>query len=127
MRRKPTPGLRAFAAAAALLAACLNAAGQQPAGQGAPATPAQGAQPAVEEWKDDFHGDQLDETKWERYTFEGGGGKAELKDKQLRMRGGEGSRSGVRSRPTFSGERFFVQAALAKVGERAPQPGEEGM
>ena len=107
-------------ALAAVFAVCLTAAAQQPA-------PAQGAQPAIEEWKDDFDGDKLDETKWERYTFEGGGGKAEVKDKQLRMRGGEDSRSGVRSRQTFNGDRFFVQAQLMKVGERAPQPGEQGM
>src|SRR5215212_2406939 len=120
MGRSLKADARALAAVAAILSACLTAAGRQPA-------PAQEAQPAVEEWKDDFDGDRLDETKWERYTFEGGGGKAEVKDKQLRMRGGEGSRSGVRSRQLFSGERFFVQAALAKVGERAPQPGEQGM
>lgn len=122
MRRvKLRVGVRALAAAAALLAACTAAAGQQQ-----PA-PAQGAQPAVEEWKDDFDADKLDETKWERYTFAGGGGKAEVKEKQLRLRGGEESRSGVRSRPTFTGERFFVQAQLAKVGERAPQQNEQGM
>ena len=122
MRRELPVRLRALAAAAALLAACLNAAGQQPA------TPAQGAQPAVEEWRDDFEGERLDEAKWERYTFEGGGGgKVELKEKQLRLRGGEGSRSGVRSRQSFVGERFFVQAQVTKVGERAPQPGEQGM
>src|SRR5215204_4205455 len=120
MNRTLTVDMRALAAVAVILAACMTATGQQPA-------PAQGAQPAVEEWKDDFDGDKLDETKWERYTFEGGGGKAEVKEKQLRMRGGEESRSGVRSRQTFTGERFFVQAALAKVGERAPQQGEQGM
>lgn len=112
--------MRALAAAAAILASCLTAAGRQTA-------PAPGAQPAVEEWKDDFDGDKLDEAKWERYTFAGGGGKAEVKDKQLKIRGGEDSRSGVRSRQTFGGERFFVQAQLVKVGERAPQPGEQGM
>lgn len=121
MRRVLTINVRALAAAAAfILAAGLTAAGQQPA-------PAQGTQPALEEWKDDFDGDKLDETKWERYTFAGGGGKTEVKEKQLRMRGGEDSRSGVRSKQTFSGERFFVQAQLVKVGERAPQPGEQGM
>ena len=119
VRKKLAVEVRALAAVAVLLAVCVTAAGQQPA-------PAQGAQPAVNEWKDDFDGDKLDETKWERYTFEGGGGKAEVKDKQLRMRGGEDSRSGVRSRQSFSGDRFFVQAALAKVGERAPQPNEQG-
>lgn len=116
-----TFGARALAAVPMLLAACLAAAGQQQ-----PA-PAQGAQPAVEEWRDDFDGDKLDETKWERYTFEGGGGKAEVKEKQLRLRGGESSRSGVRSRQTFGGERFLVQAQLTKVGERAPESGEQGM
>ena len=119
MRRELTFEVRALAAFTVLLAACFTAAGQQPAGQG--------AQPAVEEWKDDFDGERLDETKWEKYTFEGGGGKAEVKEKQLRLRGGEESRSGVRSRQTFSGERFFVQAQLTKVGERAPQQGEQGM
>jgi hypothetical protein len=122
-RRRATFCVRALAAVAATLAACVGAAGrqQQPA-------PAQGAQPAVEEWRDDFDGEKLDETKWERYTFEGGGGKAEVREKQLRLRGGSGdSRSGVRSRQSFAGDRFFVQAHLTKVGERAPQPGEQGM
>lgn len=116
-------GVRALAAAAALLALGATAIARQQQ----TATPAQGAQPAVEEWRDDFDGDRLDEAKWERYTFEGGGGKAEVKEKLLKLRGGEDSRSGVRSKQTFTGERFFVQAQLAKVGERAPQQGEQGM
>jgi hypothetical protein len=120
MRRGITFGMFALAAVSLLLASCLAAAGQQPA-------PAQGVQPAVAEWRDDFDGDKLDETNWERYTFEGGGGKAEVKDKQLRLRGGEASRSGVRSRQSFGGERFLVQAQLTKVGERAPESGEQGM
>ena len=85
----------------------------------------QTAQPAVEEWSDDFDSNQLDETKWEPYTFEGGGGgKIEVKDKQLRMRGSGGSRSGIRSKQLFHGERFYVEAALGKVGQRIPEPGE---
>lgn len=120
MRIHLTVVARTFTAVAAILAASLSTAGQQPA-------PAPGAQPAVEEWRDDFDGERLDETKWERYTFEGGGGKAEVKEKHLRMRGAGDSRSGVRSKMSFSGERFFVQAALVKVGERAPRPGEQGM
>jgi hypothetical protein len=121
MRRRVTFDVRALAAVATILAASVCAAGQQ-------ATPTQGAQPAVEEWRDDFDGERLDETKWEKYTFEGGGGgKVEVKEKQLRLRGGEGSRSGVRSRQSFGGERFLVQAQVTKVGERAPQPGEQGM
>jgi len=126
MRRRLTVDVRALAVVAALAAACLNAAGQQPApGQAAPA--AQGAPPAVEEWRDDFDGERLDETKWELYTFEGGGSKAEVKGKQLRLRGAGDSRSGVRSKKSFGGERFLVEAALVKVGERAPREGEQGM
>lgn len=91
--------------------------------QNPPAT--QTPQPAIEEWADDFDSNQLDEKKWEPYTFEGGGGgKIEVKDKQLRMRGSGGSRSGVRSRQTFQSERFYVEAALGKVGTRIPEPGE---
>jgi hypothetical protein len=83
------------------------------------------AQPAIEEWRDDFDGDKLDDTKWEPFTFEGGsGGKIEVKEKQLRMRGAGDSRSGVRTKRTFQGERFYVEAALARVGQRAPRPGE---
>jgi hypothetical protein len=86
--------------------------------------PAQ-AVPAIEEWRDDFDGEKLDDTKWEPFTFEGGsGGKIEVKDKQLRMRGAGDSRSGVRTKRSFQGERFYVEAALAKVGQRAPRPGE---
>jgi hypothetical protein len=86
--------------------------------------PASG-QPEVTEWGDDFDGDRLDETKWEAYTFEGGG-RIEVKGKQLKMRGAGGSRSGVRSKQTFHGDRFYVEATLAKVETRTPQPGEGG-
>jgi hypothetical protein len=83
--------------------------------------------PAVDEWADDFDGNQLDEKMWEPYTFEGGGGgKVEVKDKQLRMRGSGGSRTGVRSKQMFHGERFYVEATLGNVGPRAPEPGEGG-
>jgi hypothetical protein len=82
-------------------------------------------QPAIKEWRDDFEADKLDETKWEPFTFEGGsGGKIEVNNKQLRMRGAGGSRSGVRSKQSFRGERFYVEGSLAKVGPRAPQAGE---
>ena len=89
-------------------------------------TPAlQAAQPTVEEWRDDFDGDRLDDTKWEQHTFAGGGGvKIEVKDKQLRQRGVGGSRSGVRSKQMFRSDNFYVEAALAKVGKRTPEQGE---
>ncbi|HEU4390816.1 MAG TPA: hypothetical protein VFV34_23630 [Blastocatellia bacterium] len=97
--------------------------------QSAPQNPAPNAPPkagpAVDEWSDDFDGAQLDSTKWESYTFEGGsGGKIEVKDRQLRLRGMGESRSGVRTKTSFRGDRFYVEATLAKVGPRAPQPGE---
>jgi len=112
-------------AAAALLAACLAAGAQQPApAQGGAAQP---ARPPVDIWSDEFDGDKLDESKWELYTFDGAGGKAEVKDKQLRLRGAADSRSGVRTKTMFSGDRFFVEAALTKVGERPPLPGQTGM
>jgi hypothetical protein len=103
-------------AAFLLLFAAAGARGQQ-----------QPAPPALETWEDDFDGERLDESKWELHSFEGGGGKVEVKEKRLRLRGAEGSRAGVRSKRSFAGDRFFVEAALAKVGERAPQAGEQGM
>ena len=84
----------------------------------------QQSQPAIDEWRDDFEGEKLDEAKWEIFTFDGGGGKVEVKNQQLRMRGSGESRSGVRSKQSFQGERFYVEGALAKVGPRAPRPGE---
>ena len=120
MPRKLTAGVRALAVAAALFAACVNALGQQ-------TQTTQAAPPQLEEWADPFDGERLDETKWEPHTFEGGGGKAEVKDKQLRLRGAGDSRSGVRSKRSFGCYRFFVEALLTKVSERAPQAGEQGM
>lgn len=97
-----------------------------PGNQSTPTAQTQPTQPAIEEWGDDFDGDRLDEAKWELYTFDGGGGgKVEVSDKLLKLRGAGGSRSGVRSKQTFRAERFYVEAKLAKVGPRIPQQGEE--
>jgi hypothetical protein len=90
--------------------------GQQP--QSSPASP-----PAVEEWKDDFEGKALDADKWERFTMEGGG-KVDVNDGQLHMRGMGNSRAGVRSNPTFSGDRFIVEATIARVAAGLPEPGQ---
>lgn len=82
------------------------------------------AQPAVDEWSDDFDGERLDDSKWELYTFEGGGSsKVEVKDKQLKLRGAGQSRSGIRSKQAFHTDRFYVEATLTKVVEQLPQPG----
>ncbi|HEY0078642.1 MAG TPA: hypothetical protein VGB73_08350 [Pyrinomonadaceae bacterium] len=88
--------------------------------------PAEGAQPATEDWGDSFDGDALDEKKWERFTFEGGGGKVEVRDGQARLRGVSGSRAGIITRTTFTSDRFVVEARLARVGESLPEPGKQG-
>ena len=82
--------------------------------------------PAYEEWSDGFDGAALDESKWERFSFEGaGGGKLEVKDGELRLRSVSGSRAGVRSRQAFSGERFSVEAKVARVAEQVLAPGDK--
>jgi hypothetical protein len=99
----------------------------QTAGTSSP-SPTTQAQVAVNEWADGFDGGALDLTKWERFTFEGGGGgRLEVKDGQLRMRGVGGSRSGVRSKQTFISDRFVINAILAKVGNAMPEPGSSAL
>jgi len=89
--------------------------------------PAQGA-PAVDEWTDGFDGTELDAAKWERFSFEGGGGgKLVVEEGQLHMRGMSGSRSGVRSKSQFSADRFIVEGTIVKVGAQLPQPGDSGL
>jgi hypothetical protein len=81
--------------------------------------------PAVDEWGDDFNGGELDQTKWERFSFEGGnGGSFTVEAGQLRMRGVSGARSGVRSTKTFTGDHFVINAVLAKAGAPLPEPGQ---
>jgi len=83
--------------------------------------------PQIQEWSDDFAGDKLDEKKWEKYTFEGGsGGKLEVKDGEVRIRSGSKTRAGIRSKDTFRGEKFAIEARTAKVGAAYPVPGESG-
>jgi hypothetical protein len=85
------------------------------------------AAPNVDEWGDNFDGKELDQTKWERFTFEGGnGGTFKVENGQLRMRGVSGARSGVRSKQTFKGDHFVINATLAKVGAGLPEPGQSG-
>src|SRR3954471_5616863 len=83
----------------------------------------QQAQPAFDEWTEDFDGKTLDSNLWESYTMGNGRGEVKVDGGQLRMRGATGSRSGVRTRKMFSADRFIVEGKLAKVGERFPDPG----
>ena len=86
-------------------------------------SPAQ-AKPQFEEWNDDFAGDKLDEKKWEKFTFEGGsGGKLEVKDGEVKIRSAGKTRAGIRTKDTFSGDRFAVEGRVSKVGAAFPEPG----
>jgi hypothetical protein len=90
--------------------------------------PTPAAAPAFDEWTDDFNEAELDQTKWEKFTFEGGaGGKIEVKDGQLRQRAMNGSRAGVRSKRSFAGDRFIVEGTVAKVGPGLPEPNSTAM
>ena len=119
--------LRSFFIALIICVAALVSVGQQ---QNNP-LPAQSPKPPapenVLEWGDNFDGKELDQTKWERFTFEGGnGGTFKVEDGELRMRGVSGARSGVRSKQTFKGDHFVINATLAKVGAALPESGSSG-
>jgi hypothetical protein len=80
--------------------------------------------PQFDEWSDDFSGEKLDESKWEKFTFEGAsGGKLEVKDGEVRIRSAGKTRAGIRSLKAFSGDRFIAEAQVAKVGAAYPEPG----
>ncbi|MDQ3751021.1 MAG: hypothetical protein M3367_18685 [Acidobacteriota bacterium] len=80
--------------------------------------------PQFEEWSDDFTSDKLDEKKWEKFTFEGGsGGKLEVKDGEVKIRSAGKTRAGIRTKDSFSGDRFAVEGRLSKVGAAYPEPG----
>jgi hypothetical protein len=100
------------------------ASAQQPS-----ATPAQPGNPQVGAfniWADEFEGKALDESKWERFSFAGGGGgKLELKEGRLHLRSMSNTRSGVRSKQEFTGDRFSVEAGVAKVGNQILEPGDK--
>ena len=118
--------MKSLATIAALLLLALAAAtpGARPSAQTAQTAQ---PQPAFEEWADGFGGSALDESKWERFSFEGaGGGKLEVKEGELRIRSVNGSRAGVRSRQSFTGDRFSVEAKVARVGQQMLLPGDNG-
>jgi hypothetical protein len=112
----------------ACLCAVVGALGAR-AQESAPTKSATAAQqqptPQFDNWGDDFNGSALDETKWERFSFEGaGGGKLEVKDGQLRQRSASKTRAGVRSKPTFTADRFIIEAQVAKVVRQLPEAGD---
>ncbi len=78
-----------------------------------PATPAPTA-PALAEVKEEFDGDALDSKKWEQYSLNGVG-KVKIEKGKLLTSGANDSRAGIRTVPTFSGERFLVSAKIGKV------------
>jgi hypothetical protein len=108
-------------AALALLAfaAQITAGAQQPSQQSS-------QQPAYESWDDEFDGTALDESKWERFSFEGaGGGKVEVKDGAVHIRSLNGSRAGIRSKQEFTTGQFSVAAKVAGVGAQMLNPGDK--
>lgn len=122
---------------AALIVCCFDVAllrAQQPAPsppdkKDASAPASAGAQtPAFDEWGDPFDGNQLDASKWEPFSFQGvGGGKIKVEDGELRMRGMHESRYGVRSKRSFTSDRFIVEGTVRKVSPSLPAPGEQGL
>lgn len=92
--------------------------------QTSPAPPAKTGAAQFVEWSDDFTGDKLDEAKWEKFTFEGGsGGKLEVKDGEVKIRSTAGTRAGIRTKDSFSGDLFAVEARIAKVNAGLPEQG----
>jgi hypothetical protein len=86
------------------------------------------AQAAADEWLANFDGTALDESKWERFSLEGGtGGTFKVEGGQLRLRCVSGSRSGVRTKQKFKADRFIVEAVLSKVGPALPESGRTGV
>lgn len=86
----------------------------------------QQAAAAYDQWSEEFDGDKLDESEWERFTFEGtGGGKLEVSAGQVHIRSANGTRSGIRTKQSFSGSRYSVEARIAKVGPAMPAPNEK--
>ena len=80
--------------------------------------------PQFDEWTEEFNGDKLDDKKWEKFTFEGAsGGKLEVKDGQIQIRSTGKTRAGIRTRESFSGDKFAVEGRVAKVGAAYPDPG----
>jgi hypothetical protein len=112
---------KAFAALLVALVAAhasANAQQQQPSQQAA-------QPPAFDQWEDGFQSNTLDESKWERFSFEGaGGGKVEVKDGAVHIRSANGSRAGIRSKQSFTAERFSVEAKVAGVGPQVLSPGD---
>ena len=93
----------------------------------APPQQQQQATPAVEEWADNFDGKALDAGRWEAFSFEGvSGGKLKVEDGKLQMRGMGNSRSGVRTKRSFTGERFIVEGTITKVEIPLPEVNQKG-
>ncbi|HJR07469.1 MAG TPA: hypothetical protein VJ842_09445 [Pyrinomonadaceae bacterium] len=112
--------LSSYVLAACLLAACAAVHAQTPAQQ-------QQATPAVDEWIDNFDGKTLDAERWEQFSFQGvSGGKVKVEEGELHMRGMGGSRSGVRTKRSFTGERFIVEGTITKVDMPLPDPNQKG-
>ena len=118
--------LTTLLAAICVSLACASGLAQEPSSP-APSPSPKAQAPQADEWSDDFSGTKLDDKKWEQFSFEGGsGGTLKLVDGQLQMRSVSGARSGVRSKTSFNGDHFVINATLAKVGPALPESGQSG-
>lgn len=93
-----------------LTAGAMLCAAQQPTDSSKPAPNA----PALVEFKEEFDGAVLDAKKWEQYSLSGAG-KIKLEKGKLLTSGANDSRTGVRTVQPLTGERFLVNAKIAKV------------
>ncbi|HEV2800774.1 MAG TPA: hypothetical protein VGW12_09775 [Pyrinomonadaceae bacterium] len=119
MKRFP----RILSLAALLFLSAAYSSGASAQGTSAPTSQ---QQPQVEEWIDNFDGTQLDADKWERFSFEGtSGGKLKVEEGELRMRGTHASRSGVRSKQSFTSDRFIFEVTIKNVEMQLPAPGQK--
>lgn len=116
--------MKKYLIAGTILIAALGFKAQVQAQETKPSPATTQSQSQFEEWSDDFTGEKLDEKKWEKFTFEGGsGGKLEVKDGVVQIRSAGKTRAGIRTKDSFSGDRFAVEGRLSKVGEAYPEPG----
>jgi hypothetical protein len=124
---RPMTGLAAPLLAALLATTAVVQASHETNSEQAQRTQPAQQPPAFDDWSDDFTGEQLDESKWERFSFQGaGGGKLEVKGGQLRLRSANETRAGIRSRQSFTSDRFSVEARVARVGPQVLAPGDKG-
>src|SRR5438552_253013 len=88
--------------------------------QQSPAPQNQSSTPALQQWEDAFDGHVLDASKWDNFAIRGSAAQAQVEGGQLKLRIANNSRSGIRSKQYFDGERFLAEATIARANAPAP-------